>query len=84
MGQSVSSKRSRKRSTLGGDLEELVREITRLPALDLLALRHLWAALFGADPPTNLGRGLLIRAIAFRLQEKAFAGLKPSNSGCPS
>src|ERR1019366_8929832 len=78
MGPSVSSKRSRKWPTLGGDLEELAREITRLPALDVPALRQRWAALFGADPSPNLGRALLIRAIAYRLQEKAFAGLKPS------
>ena len=78
MGQSVSSKRSRKRSTLGGDLEELGREITRLPALDVPALRQRWAALFGDEPSPNLGRALLIRAIAYRLQEKALAGLKPS------
>jgi hypothetical protein len=78
MGQSVSSKRSRKWPTLGGDLEELAREITRLPALDVPALRQSWAALFGDDPSPNLGRALLIRAIAYRLQEKALAGLKPS------
>src|SRR6266852_6758137 len=78
MGQSVSSKRSRKRPAFGGDLEELTLEITRLPALDVPALGERWAALFGDDPSPNLGRALLIRAIAYRLQEKAFAGLKPA------
>jgi hypothetical protein len=63
---------------VGGDLEESAREITRLAALDLPALRQRWAALFGAAPSPNLGRALLIRAIAYRLQEKALAGLKPS------
>ena len=78
MGQSVSSKRSERRQTLGGYLEELVQEITRLPALDLPALRLRWAALFGAEPSPNFGRALLIRAIAYRLQEKASPGLKPA------
>jgi hypothetical protein len=78
MGQSVSSKRSRKWPTVGGDLEELAREISRLPALDVPALRQRWAALFGDDPSPNQGRALLIRAIAYRLQERASAGLKPS------
>ena len=78
MEQSVASKRIRKWPTLGADLEELAREITRLLALDVPALRERWAARFGADPAPNLGRALLIRAIAYRLQEKAFAGLKPS------
>jgi hypothetical protein len=78
MGQSVSSKRSGKRSTLGGDLEKLALEIMRLSALDVSALRLRWAALFGAEPSPNFGRALLIRAIAYRLQEKASPGLKPA------
>ena len=78
MGRSVSSKRSGRRPTLGGDLEELPLEITRLSALDLPALRQRWAALFGAEPSPNFGRALLIRAIAHRLQEQASPGLKPA------
>jgi hypothetical protein len=78
MGQSVSSKRSGKWPTLGGDLEERALEITRLSALDVPALRLRWAALFGAEPSPNFGRALLIRAIAYRLQEKFSSGLKPA------
>ena len=78
MGQSVSSKRSGKRPTVGGDLEELALEIARLSALDVPALRLRWAALFGAEPSPNFGRALLIRAIAYQLQEKASPGLKPA------
>jgi hypothetical protein len=76
--QSVSLKLSRKWSTVGGDLEELAREIRHLPALDVPALRQRWAALFGDDPSPGLGRTLLIRAIAYRMQERSFAGLKRS------
>jgi hypothetical protein len=71
----VASKRSRKCPTLGADLEELALEVTRLPALDVPALRQRWAALFGAEPSLSFGRGLLLRAIAHRLQEKASASL---------
>jgi len=78
MGQSVSSKRGRKRPTVGGDWEDLEREITHLLTPNVPALRQRWAALLGADPSPNLGRALLLRAIAYRLQEKASAGLKPS------
>jgi Protein of unknown function (DUF2924) len=78
MGQSVSSKRSRKWRTFGSDFEELALEITRLSALDVPALRLRWAALFGAEPSPNFGRALLIRAITYRLQEKASPGLKPA------
>ena len=78
MAQSVSSKRSGKWPTLGGDLEERALEITRLSALDVPALRLRWAALFGAEPSLSFGRALLIRAIAYRLQEKFSPGLKPA------
>jgi hypothetical protein len=78
MRQLVSSNRSRKGPTPGGRLEELADKINRLPTLDMPALRQRWAALFGDEPSPNLGRGLLIRAIAHRLQEQTSAGLKPS------
>src|ERR1700689_3803657 len=67
MGQSVPSKRGQKRPTLVGDSGQLAQEITCLQALDRPALRQKWAALFGSDPSPNLGRALLIRAIAYRL-----------------
>jgi hypothetical protein len=73
-----SPNRSRKPLSVGGDLEESAREITRFAALDVPALRQRWTSHFGDDPSPNLGRALLIRAIAYRLQEKALAGLKTS------
>jgi hypothetical protein len=33
---------------------------------------------FGADPPPKLRSSLLVQGIAYRLQEKAFGGLKPA------
>jgi hypothetical protein len=78
MEQSVSSKRSRKWPTLSGDREESALEVARLAALDVPALRQRWVALFGDDPSPNLGRALLLRAIAYRPQEKASPSLKPS------
>jgi hypothetical protein len=53
-------------------------EVARLPALDVPALRQRWAAFFGAEPSPSFGRALLLRAIAYRLQEKASPGLKPA------
>jgi len=63
---------------LVGELGQLAQEIKRVAALGVPALRQRWAALFGDDPSPSLGRVLLIRAIAYRLQEKSFGGLKPS------
>jgi hypothetical protein len=41
-------------------------------------LRERWKTLYGKEPSSLIGRSFLIRAIAYRLQEKAFGGLKPS------
>ena len=62
---------------LGGE-ETMAREIVELSALDAEALRQQWVRLLGDDPPLTLGRSTLIQAIAYRLQERAFGGLKPS------
>jgi len=63
--------------SLGGE-ETMAREIAELSALDAEALRRQWVRLLGDDPPLTLGRSTLIQAIAYRLQERAFGGLKPS------
>jgi hypothetical protein len=63
---------------LGNGAKELAQEITRLLTLDVAALRQKWTALFGASPSPRLGRVLMVRAIAYRLQARAFGVLKPS------
>lgn len=78
MAQARPTNRIRKPPGVSGSSEDLAREIAQLLALDAAELRQKWAALFGAEPSPHLGRGLMIRAIAYRLQEGAFAGLKPS------
>ena len=70
--------RNRKPSRLRGGSGELEQEIQELLTLDVTVLRRKWATLFGADPSPYLGRMFLVRAIAYRLQERAFGGLKPS------
>jgi hypothetical protein len=57
---------------------DLAREIAGLSALDASALKQLWVTLGGAAPPPELNRPLLIRALAYRLQERALGGLKPA------
>ena len=41
-------------------------------------LKQRWRALYGSEPPPHISRELLIRALAYRIQEKALGGLKPS------
>src|SRR5713101_7629273 len=78
MGRRTSPERRKRPPSIGGGSEQLAEEITRLLALDVPALRQKWTALLGAKPSPHLGRVLMVRAIAYRLQEKAFSGLKPS------
>ncbi len=46
----------------------------RLETLDLSAMRQEWRRLYRAEPP-RLSRDLMMRAIAYRIQEIAFGGL---------
>src|SRR5271155_5608970 len=41
-------------------------------------LKERWLALYGTEPPRRISRDLLVRALAYRIQEKALGGLKPS------
>jgi hypothetical protein len=53
---------------------ELSQKITTLPNLTAPALRDEWRRLYRGLPP-RLSRDLLVRAIAYRLQELAYGGL---------
>jgi hypothetical protein len=60
------------------DQDALTAEIASLPEACVKDLRKRWKTLYGKEPPGHIGRSFLTRAIAYRLQEKAFGGLKPS------
>jgi hypothetical protein len=51
--------------------------LSRLPELDLGELRQQWRGLYITQPPPNLSRELLVRAVAHRMQELALGGLRP-------
>jgi hypothetical protein len=57
---------------MSGDLDA---EIASLGDLDLESLRRGWRRLTGKPAPLHLTRGLLIRLIAYRLQEQAYGGV---------
>lgn len=52
--------------------------LDRLPDLDLATLRQEWTRLYGTAPSRYISRDLLMRAVAYRLQENAYGGLKPA------
>jgi len=57
------------------DLDERIAELQTLRREKLLAD---WEALWKRKPPKNISRILLIRSIAYKLQERIYAGLSPS------
>jgi len=67
-----------KRHTLAPDCAALAAEIAGLSKAGITHLRQRWKTLYGKQPSGALGRSFLMRAIAYRLQEKAFGGLKPA------
>lgn len=60
------------------DAERLARELAGLPHLDRWELLERWRVLYGTAPPSHISRPILVRAIAYRMQEQVFGGLKPA------
>ncbi len=65
------ARRKRGGETLGADLEAL-RELSRGQ------LKWRWQGLYGSTCPAHLSRLLLLRALAYRMQEQALGGLDPA------
>ena len=61
-----------------GRSEGLAEQLANLDRLGGKGLKERWGKLYGAQPPSGLSPSLLVRAIAYRVQEKALGGLKPS------
>src|SRR5215468_9466080 len=51
--------------------------LSRLPELDLRRLRELWCRLYKTAAAPRLSRELIMRAVAYRIQELASGGLRP-------
>jgi hypothetical protein len=51
--------------------------LSRLPELDLGELRQQWRAFYKAEASPHLSRELLVRAVAYRMQELDLGGLRP-------
>ena len=57
------------------DVDQIDAEIARLRDLDLATLRVDWRRQMRSEPPAFMKRDLLLRALAYELQVKAFGGL---------
>ncbi len=63
-------RRRRKRAVGSGSLDlDALRELTRAE------LKEHWRALYGSPSPAHMSRKLLLRAVAYWLQEEAYGGL---------
>jgi hypothetical protein len=51
--------------------------LSRLLTLDIGELRQQWRGLFKTQAPRHFSRELLVRAVAYRIQELARGGLRP-------
>jgi hypothetical protein len=58
--------------------DEITNKIEALPRLPRAELLSLWRQLFAHSPHPRLRRELMIPILAYRLQERAYGGLKPS------
>jgi hypothetical protein len=47
--------------------------LSRLPTLDIGELRQQWRGLYKTEAPRHLSRELLVRAVAYRMHELAWA-----------
>lgn len=63
---------------LVSNLDGLETEIAQLPDLNLAELRERWLALYGRPAPKFFRRKLLVRAVAYQMQVKAYGGLSPA------
>lgn len=54
----------------------MAEQIAALETLSLTELRKRWSRLFKASVPSGLSSDLMIRGIAYKIQEQAFGGLK--------
>ena len=57
---------------------QVAAELGVLAKLTMMELKERWRSLYKTQPPRRIGRGLLTRAVAYRLQERALGGVKPS------
>lgn len=64
--------------TSKSDRAAISAETAKLASAEINELRERWKTLYGRPPSGQIGRPFLIRAIAYRLQEQAFGGLKPA------
>jgi hypothetical protein len=62
------------------DLDQLSQSIAALPTLSRSDLKDQWQNVYKRSPPNRISRALLLRALAYHIQESALGGLKPASA----
>jgi hypothetical protein len=55
-------------------------KVAQIAVMTITELRLLWRQTFASEPPSAFSNDLLARAIAYRVQEEAYGGLKPQTT----
>ena len=55
-------------------MTDITKEIADLADLKTRDLREMWRRIYRAEPPAGISRDLLIRAAAYRIQERGLGG----------
>jgi DUF2924 family protein len=58
--------------------ETIPQRLASLQSCAIGELKQQWRALYKSEPPHRISRELLTRAVAYRIQEQVYGGLKPS------
>ena len=58
--------------------ETIPQRLASLKSSSIAELKQQWQALYHSEPPHRISRELLTRAVAYRIQEQVYGGLKPS------
>ena len=61
-----------------GSVETIPQRLAFLKSSSIAELKQEWRMLYHSEPPHRISRELLTRAVAYRIQEQAYGGLKPS------
>jgi hypothetical protein len=56
-------------------MTDLEKELTALAEMPRIELQDRWRRLYGAEPPAHTSRDLMVRTIAYRIQEREYGGL---------
>jgi Protein of unknown function (DUF2924) len=62
----------------GAGRNAMSEKLEALSTLTVAELKQSWRSLYESEPPIRIGRELLLRAVAYHMQERASGGLKPS------